>query len=297
MREVVMRHKKKYEKENGCHHSSSLINTQKDYNINLPLLHPTAAKTAKGVGCSVIDNKISGTTEQIEAFMKMQNPMFQTKYNGSKYLNGTWNPLERTLDLKLPKPQIGKILMSASVLRMDKSVSTGFMPVVYDSFEQVAEAMHIHAHSPSIYSPLCRFNPHKEVLQWEFRRRQHTISFVGNILAYDFDDGKLTFNNAVEILKSYGMNGLVIRSKSDPKYEYDRFKLLIQTDYFYPAYSKDEAPKGFEKLHIDQYKKIYEGLAVRYGFWKYADQSTTDPSRLIAQVNNADFERREYVTV
>lgn len=279
-------------RKNTSGHNRSL-----SYTISLPLLNATAVQVAKKVGCDIVHNRIIGTTKQIEAFMKMQNPMFQTKYNVPQHLNGAWNPLERTLDLKLPKPHMGKNMLSASVLRMDKSVSTGFMPVVYESFEQLAEAMHTHAHSSSIYSPLCRLNPHKGVLQWEFRRRQHTISFVGNILAYDFDDGKLTFDDAVEMLKSNGMNGLVIRSKSDPKYDYDRFKLLIRTDYFYPAYSIDEAPKEFEKLHIDKYKKIYKGFAIKYGFWKYADKSTIDPSRLIAQVNNYDSERREYVTV
>jgi hypothetical protein len=90
---------------------------------------------------------------------------------------------------------------------------------------------------------------------------------------------------------------LVIRSKSDPKYDYDRFKMLIRTDLFFPVYQKDEAPEGFQKVNFNHYKEIYIGLAQKFGFWEYADHSTVDPSRLIAQVNNADFERREYVAV
>ena len=75
------------------------------------------------------------------------------------------------------------------------------------------------------------------------------------------------------------------------------FKMLIKTDLFFPVYKSDEAPDGFQKVNFNQYKDIYIGLATKYDFWKYADHSTTDPSRLIAQVNNADFERREYVAV
>ena len=281
----------------GGNHLYEDIKPHTDYTISLPLLHQTAAKTANKVGCRIIGNKITGTREQLEGFLKMQNPLFQTKYNSTKYLNGAWNPLSRKLELVLPETQTGLILMSASPLRSDKTVSTGFTPVVYDDFKQLGEAMHSHAHSSSIYSPIYRWDKYKKEMKWDYRRRLHNISFIGNILVYDFDSGTFTFQEAVDFLHFNTMNGLVIRSKSDPKHDYDRFKMLIRTDFFYPVYNKDEAPAGFQKVAMGEYKEIYLGLAIKYGFWEHADHSTIDPSRLIAQVNNTDHERREYVAV
>ncbi len=281
----------------GCHRSLASKIKQDDYTISLPILHPTAMRSAENIGCTIEKNKIIGTIAQTEAFMSLQNPMFQNQYNSSKYLNGAWNPLSQKLELILPEPKIGHILMSASVLRSDKMVSTGFMPVIYDNFEQVGEAMHQHAHSSSVYSPINRWDPYQKRMKYDWRRRLHNISFTGNILVYDFDDGSLSFDEAIEMMKSNDLHGLVIRSKNDPKYDFDRFKMLIHTDLFFPVYRKDEAPEGFQKADFKQYKEIYIGLARKYGFWEYADQSTTDQSRLIAQVNNSNNERREYVTV
>jgi len=284
-------------RQGGGNHPDTYQSKVSNYTISLPILHPQATITAENIGCKLENSKIIGTVEQIESFMAMQNPMYQSKYNSSKHLNGAWNPLSRKLELHLPEPSIGNILMSASVLRSDKTVSTGFMPVVYDDFTQVGEAMHSHAHSASIYSPISRWDTYKNEMKWDYRRRLHNISFIGNVFTYDFDNGVLSFDDAVEILKTQELHGLVIRSKSDPKYEYDRFKMLIKTDFFFPAYPKDKAPEGFQTVNFNQYKEVYIGLAKKYGLWEYADQSTTDPSRLIAQVNNADYERREYVAV
>ncbi len=281
----------------GDNRSSYLESKQGNYTINLQDMHTHASKTAIELGCIIKDGKIMGKRKQIESFVKLQNPTYQTKCNSSRSLNGAWNPLSRKLELMLPETQTGLILMSASPLRSDKTVSTGFTPIVYDDFKQLGEAMHSHAHSSSIYSPISRWDKYKSEMKWDYRRRLHNISYIGNILVYDFDSGTFTFQEAVNLLHSNTMNGLVIRSKSDPRYDYDRFKMLIRTDLFYPAYSKDEAPTGFQKVAMGQYKEIYIGLANKYGFWDYADHSTTDPSRLIAQVNNADHERREYVAV
>ena len=281
----------------GCHRSIDSKSRQGDYTISLPILHPNAVETAKNIGCTIEKNKIIGTVEKIEAFMFFQNPLFQSKYNCSKYLNGAWNPLSYKLEMILPKPQTGKILMSASTIRSDKTVSTGFMPVVYADFNQLGEAMHLFAHSSSIYCPINRWDKYKGEMKWDFRRRLHNISYIGNILVYDFDKGSLSFRDAVSLLQNNNLRGLIIRSKSDPKYNYDRFKLMIQTDMFFPIYQKDEAPDGFQKVAFIQYKNIYIGFAKKYGFWDFADHSTVDPSRLIAQVNNADHERREYVAV
>lgn len=286
------------EGENGGNHSSpSLEKKQPKYTINFQDIHNNHKKVARELGCKIESVGITGNHEQIEALMKKQNPLFQTKCNSPRSLNGAWNPLSRKLEAKLPKTQIGSILMSASPFRSGKTVSTGFTPVVYDSFDQLGEAMHYHAHSSAIYSPINRWDKYSNKMKWDFRRRLHNISYIGNILVYDFDNGTFTFQDAVDLLHSNTMNGLVIRSKSDPKYDYDRFKMLIRTDLFYPAYSKDESPIGFQKVAMGQYKDIYIGLATKYGFWKHADHSTIDPSRLIAQVNNADHERREYVAV
>lgn len=281
----------------GCHHSITSESRKEDYTISLPILHPTAVQTAEKIGCTIEKNKIIGTIGQTEAFMSLQNPMYQSKYNSSRHLNGAWNSLSRTLELELPEPQTGNILMSTSVLRSNKTVSTEFMPVVYDDFGQLAKAMHTNAHSSSIYSPILRWDTYRNRIKWDWRRRQHNISFVGNIMAYDFDDGRLSFDEAREMMRNNNLHGLVIRSKSDPKYGYDRFKMLIHTDLFFPVYPKDEAPKGLQKVNFNHYKEVYIGLATKYGFWEYADHSTTDPSRLIAQVNNVDSERRAYVTV
>ena len=285
------------ENRDGCHHPLASESRQSNYTISLPILHPIAVQTAENIGCNIVKNSIIGTVEQIEAFMAMQNPMFQSKYNSSKNLNGAWNPLSCKLELKLPEAKVGHIMMSASVLRSDKMVSTGFMPVVYENFSQLAEAMHTHAHSPSIYGPINRWDIYQNRMKWDYRRRKHNISFIGNMMVYDFDSGVLSFDDAVAMMQDNDLHGLVIRSKSDPKYDYDRFKMLIRTDFFFPVYQKDEAPEGFQKVGFNQYKDIYIGLATKYGFWEYADHSTTDPSRLIAQVNNSDFERREYVAV
>ena len=297
LEKIFMYSKNAESKVSGGNRSTSFEDKHDNYSITLPILHPTAGKTAEGLGCTIINKKISGTREQIEAFMEMQNPMFQTKYNGSTYLNGAWNPLSRKLKPMLPKIELGTIIMSASPLRSDKTVSTGFTPVAYDNFKQLAEAMHHHAHSSSIYSPINRWDKYKNKMKWDFRRRLHNISFIGNIFVYDFDDGSLSFQEAVLLLKENKLSGLVIRSKSDPKYDHDRFKMLIKTDLFFPVYKSDEAPTGYAKADFNQYKTIYEGLATKYGFWEFADHSTVDPSRLIAQVNNTDHERREYVAV
>jgi len=287
----------KYERTDGGNRPLDNKNHHNNYSISLPILHSSAANSAKSAGCRIEKNLIIGTAIQIESFMVLQNPMFQTKYNSSKYLNGAWNPLSRKLEPSLPEVKIGMILMSASPLRSDKTVSTGFTPVAYDNFEQVAESMHHHAHCSSIFGPINRWDIYKNIMKWDFRRRLHNISFVGNVFVYDFDNGTFTFNEAEELLRKNNLTGLVIRSKSDPKYDYDRFKMLIRTDLFFPVYQKDEAPEGFQKVNFHSYKKIYIGLAQKYGFWEYADHSTVDPSRLIAQVNNSDSERREYVAV
>ncbi len=297
-KERTMKQENKIKEESGGNHStSSLENKHHNYTINFQDIPNNYDKVIRKLRCKVESGGITGNHEQIEALMKLQNPMYQTKCNSARSLNGAWNPLSRILESILPKTPLGSILMSASPLRSDKTVSTGFTPVVYDNFDQLGEAMHRHAHSSAIYGPINRWDEYKSVMKWDFRRRLHNISFIGNVLAYDFDSGTFTFKEAVDLLHSSAMNGLVIRSKSDPKYDYDRFKMLIKTDFFFPVYKSDEAPDGFQKVNFNQYKDIYIGLATKYDFWKYADHSTTDPSRLIAQVNNADFERREYVAV
>ena len=60
-------------KVSGGNRTTSFKNKHNDYSTTLPLLNPAAAKTAQSVGCTIIDNKISGTKEQIEAFIFTRN--------------------------------------------------------------------------------------------------------------------------------------------------------------------------------------------------------------------------------
>ncbi len=265
--------------------------------ISLPFLHTTTQQQATQAGCTINGNIFTGTPAQIEAFMTLQNPMFQVKYNQRQYLNGRWNMVRRKMEGALPLFDTGsKIIMSVSAVQGQKTTSTGFHPIGYDNFQQVAEAMHIFAHSPSIYSPILKWDEYQNTMKWDYRRRLHNISFIGNILAYDFDDGSLTLEQAGEIAKSIGMDALVIKSKSDPKYPHDRFKMLFKTDLMYPAYDKDPVAPSFQKQLFTKYKTIYTGFAKKHGLWEFMDKNTNDASRLIARVTNTDDERREYVT-
>ena len=264
-------------------------------------LHNEAISQALSVHCIVSDGMISGTDEQIEAFMLIQNPFYQVQYNQRQHLNGRWNMITRKLDVALPEPpqMTNKILMSVSAIQSDKTVSTGFHPIAYESLKELAENMHIYAHSPSIFSPILRYDKYTNQMKWDYRRRLHNISFTGNMLVYDFDDGSLTFEQAIEIAKEIfqqdQLPSLIIRSKSDPKYSHDRFKMLIQTNIIYPAYNKDFAPNGYEVGN--NYLEIYMMIAEDYGLINHMDKSTKDLSRLIARVTNSDEERREYVII
>ncbi len=194
------------------------------------------------------------------------------------------------------------IHISCSRVKSDKtkSVSTGFKYTVYKNLDQLAEAMMQYAHSPSIYSSMIRFDPYSNCMKHQNRRRLHNISFVGNVLAYDFDDGSLSFKQAKKLAKNFEFPTMIIRSKSDPKYEYDRFKMLVITNYMFPIYNKDKSvPEGFENVRFENYLAIYEGFAKRHDFYKYMDSSTKDASRLIAQVTTEDEsdKRREYVII
>ncbi len=263
--------------------------------LTLSFLHGQSKAQAEQAGCKINANSLSGAAAQIEEYMKLQNMMFQVKYNQRQYLNGRWNMLERRLNDALPMlvPE-SKIIMSVSAVQGEKTTSTGFHPIGYDNFKEVAEAMHLFAHSPSVYSPILRWDKYTGVMKWDYRRRLHNISFIGNVLAYDFDDGTLTFERAVEIARSTKHEALVIRSKSDPKYKHDRFKVLFKTDVMYPSYSKDEAIEGFTKAPMPRYKEVYKKFAIRHGLFEHMDASTLDASRLIARVTNTDNERREY---
>ncbi len=181
-----------------------------------------------------------------------------------------------------------------------KSVSTGFQYTVYKNLDDLAKAMMKYAHSPSVYSTMIRYDPYSKSMKRQNRRRLHNISFVGNVLAYDFDDGSLTFKKAKKLAKKFNLPTLIIRSKSDPKYDYDRFKMMIVTNLLYPIYQKDrEMPEGYEGVMFGNYSTIYENFAKKYDFYQYMDKSTKDASRLIAQVTTADEEdtRREYVII
>jgi hypothetical protein len=178
-----------------------------------------------------------------------------------------------------------------------KSVSTGFNYTVYNSLEQLAKAMHLYSHSPSVYSTMLRYDPYSKQIVKQNRRRIHNISFVGNVLAYDFDNGSMCFKDACLLAEGFGLPTLIIRSKNDHKYDYDRFKMIVVTEWMMPYYRKDEVLDGFEAVSFERYQDIYYGFAKKFGFFDFMDRSTKDPSRLIARVTNSDEEKREYVII
>ncbi len=197
-----------------------------------------------------------------------------------------------------------KIYISCSNTKSDKTVSTGFKPTMYESLDDLANAMMKNAHSPSIYSSMTRWDKYKKDWVVQRRRRLHNISLIGNILAYDFDDGSLSFKQAKKLAKKIfndtGYPILIIRSKSDPKYKHDRFKMLVVTNFLYPIYKKDKVvPKDFERVPFNDYLDVYVGFAKKHGFYEKMDKSTMDATRLIAQVttDKKEDKRREYVII
>ncbi len=175
-----------------------------------------------------------------------------------------------------------------------KTVSTGFKFTAYDALEELARAMHVYSHSPSVYSAMIRWDKYNDRWVQQYRRRKHNVSFVGNVLAYDFDDGTLSMDEAAVLAEGFGFDTLLIRSRSDPKYDYDRFKMLVVTPFIYPAYSNDAVPDGYEAVLLDRYLDVYYGFAKKFGFFDNMDISTKDVSRLIARVVEKEGEVREY---
>jgi len=184
--------------------------------------------------------------------------------------------------------------MSSSSVDSGKTVSTGFNFTAYNNLEQLAMAMHTKAHCPSVFSEMVRFDPYSGKFIKQKRRRKHNLSLIGNILCYDFDNGSLSFNDAAILAESFELPTLLIRSKSDHLYHYDRFKMAIVTDFLYPVYHSDPVPDGFQKMKIDDYLSIYYGFAKRNGFFNHMDTSTKDYTRLIARVTNEENEVREF---
>ncbi len=193
-----------------------------------------------------------------------------------------------------------KIYISCSNTKSDKTVSTGFKPTLYESLDDLAKAMMKNAHSPSIYSSMTRWDKYKKDWVVQRRRRLHNISLIGNVLGYDFDDGSLSFKEAQKLAKTFKLPTLLIRSKSDPEYKHDRFKMLVVTNFLYPIYKKDKAvPKDFERVPFNDYLDVYVGFAKKHGFYEKMDKSTMDATRLIAQVttDKKEDKRREYVII
>ena len=116
--------------------------------------------------------------------------------------------------------------------------------------------------------------------KWDFRRRIHNISFIGNTFIYDFDDGDISMKQFTKTYKNK-FSFLIIESKNNYKYDYDRFKVLVVHDsFFVHPYNTDVVPEGLNRKVISQYRSLYIGFATQYDFWKYADHSTTDENRL-----------------
>ncbi len=165
-----------------------------------------------------------------------------------------------------------------------KSVSTGFSPAEYDDLSKIADQWNKYSISSAIYSQMWRYDKYKKILKVDSRRRIHNISFIGNTFIYDFDDGHISMADFIDQYKGK-FRFLAVKSKNDHKYDYDRFKVMLVHDTIFVQSTKtDPAPDGYEVLNINQYQDLYIGLAEQYGFWKYADQSTTDLCRLASNV-------------
>lgn len=184
----------------------------------------------------------------------------------------------------------------------NKAIFNHFKPVCYDSLEEMAEAMMNYGHCHAILGK--EFIYRWGAWRWVTIKRLTNISYLGNLLVYDFDDGKLTFKKAIRVLRkvkaAHGLSSMVIKSKSDPKYDYDRFKMIIVTDLlFVRNFKADDVPGGFEKVKYEKYEAIHSGIAKEFGFEKHIDGSSRDIVRLIAPVTTEDRKdkRREYVIV
>ena len=165
-----------------------------------------------------------------------------------------------------------------------KSVSTGFKPIWGKDLEDIAKLWSKYSISSAIYSGMYRYDKYKSEMKQDYRRRIHNISFIGNTFIYDFDDGAISMADFIKQYKGK-FKFLAVKSKNDHKYDYDRFKVMLVHDTIFVQSTKtDSMPKGYEVLNINQYQNLYIGLAEQYGFWKYADQSTTDLCRLASNV-------------
>ena len=194
-----------------------------------------------------------------------------------------------------------KIFMSSAIAKSGKTTHTGFKPVVYDDLNQLAKAMMTKAHSSAVFSLMPRWDKYNNKWKHEYKKRKHNIAFIGNTLCYDFDNGELTFteaqNIAKKVLKKTKFPVLLIKSKSDPKHDYDKFKMIVVTDFMFMMHRSDTSPKDYITHRLQQYKEYYHSFAKDFKFHKFMDKSTDTEERLIAQVTNDDEKKRkrEYV--
>ncbi len=211
-----------------------------------------------------------------------------------------------------------QILCSKSNQGNNKKLFEYFRPIMYETLEDLAAAMmktgHCHAILGTEY--VYRYNAATRCTEWHWKqiKRLTNISYLGNLFIYDFDDGKWTFKQAVKaakkIKKKLGFNCLIIYSKSNPKYDYDRFKLIVVTDNLWVLKANKNAdlvPEPFTKRIYDSkaleenngYWQYYTGLAKDFGFSEVIDRTGKDVVRLMAQVTSSDKKdkRRDYVVI
>ena len=264
-------------------------------NITIPILLPLFKELSQELGITCKGETITDTPQKIELFMQHMNPMYALKYSKLIEKQGyTWNGLTKQIH-PLERVKSGILYLSvANEVDTAKTLAKGFIPMSFKSFDELLEAWRVYSISSAIFSSMTRYTYGKWIQ--ESRRRIHNISFIGNTFIYDFDSGTPSMQEFCTAYQSKGFEFVAVKSKSDYKYEHDRFKVLVRTNLFFTHKPSDEAPEGLTRLNLQDYEKYYIGFAKQMGFWQYADQSTKDLGRLCSNVS-PDGEARICLTL
>ena len=253
--------------------------------LTLPILVPLFKKElCPKLGITCKGETIVDTPQKIEVFMQHMNPLYALKYSKMIESQGyTWNGLTKQLQLSR-RLETGMLYLSvAHEVDEAKKIAKGFTPMSFNSFEELLEVWRQYSISSAVLSTMTRYAFGK----WrnETRRRIHNISFIGNTFIYDFDSGTPSMKDFCNTYQGRGFDFVAVKSKSDHKYEHDRFKVLVRTSLFFTHKNSDEAPEGFIQKNISEYEACYIGFAKQMDFWQYADQSTKDLGRLCSNVS------------
>jgi len=253
-------------------------------NISVPILLPLFIEICKELGVTCKGETITDTPQKIELFMQHMNPMYTLKYAKLLEERGyMWNGIAKQL-MGLKRFKNSALYLSAAYQEDEaKKIAKGFVPMSFKSFDELLEVWRKYSISSAIFSMTTRY----AFGRWrqETRRRGHNISFIGNTYIYDFDSGTPSMDEFCNTYQDKGFDFLAVKSKSDHKYSYDRFKVLVRTNIIFTHKISDEAPEGLTRLNIQDYEKYYTGFAKHMGFWQYIDQSTKDLGRLCSNVS------------